>query len=91
MSLGLSGEAIGLGTANPNPIGGATKVTADGTTTGRGSLENFIGYALDGTFTDPAPEDFSAAKNTVTNAATGNQQQEPAYIGEVGKWIAVTP
>ena len=91
MSLGLSGEAIGLGTANPNPIGGATKVTADGTTTGRGSLENFIGYALDGVFTDPAPEDFSAAKNTVTNAATGNQQQEPTYIGEVGKWMAVTP
>lgn len=97
MSLGLSGEAIGLGTANPNPIGGATKATADGAATGRGSLENFIGFQKSGVNTEPLPEDFSAAKNTVTECATGNGTQEPVYSAsptpdsEVLTWTTPTP
>ncbi len=82
MSLGLSGEAIGLGTANANPIGGATQVKADGAAVARGCLENFVGYGFDATSVEPLPEDFSAAKNTVTVARTGAAAtQEPVYDG----------
>ena len=76
---GLAGEAIGLGTANANPIGGTTRVTTDGGAVGRGSLENFIGFRLDGEITEQAPADLSAADDTVTVGATGNPQQEPVY------------
>lgn len=79
MSVGLSGEAIGLGTANPNPIGGATKVTTDSGASGRGSQENFIGYRKSGSNVEPLPEDFTPAKNTITESATGNALQEPIY------------
>ena len=97
MSTGLSGEAIGLGTANPNPIGGATKVTTDSGAVGRGSLENFIGFGKDASNVEPLPEDFSDTKNTVTEAATGNAQQEPVYsasstpLSETLTWTDVTP
>ena len=97
MSVGLSGESIGLGTANPNPIGGATKVTADGAAVGRGSLENFIGFRRDGSNVEPLPEDFSVAKNTVTEAATGNAVQEPVYsasatpLSETLTWATPAP
>lgn len=97
MSVGLSGEAIGLGTANPNPIGGAVKVTADGGAVGRGSLENFIGFRKSGSNVEPLPEDFNDVKNTVTEAATGNAQQEPVYsasdtpLSETLTWTDVAP
>lgn len=97
MSAGLSGESIGLGTANPNPIGGAAKVTTDGGAVGRGSLENFIGFRKDGVNVEPLPEDFDAVKNTVTEAATGNAQQEPVYsasntpLSETLTWTDVAP
>ena len=97
MSTGVSGEAIGLGTPNPNPIGGATKVTADGAAVGRGSLENFIGFRKSGVNVEPLPEDFSPTKNTVTEAATGNATQEPIYsvsdtpFSETLAWTDVPP
>lgn len=90
MSTGLSGEAIGLGTANANPIGGATKVTADGAASARGCLENFIGFGLGETSAEPLPADFSAAKNTVTEGATGNGEQEPVYTAIVGDTVHET-
>ena len=90
MSLGLSGEAIGLGTANPNPIGGATKVTVDGAAVGRGSLENFIGFGFDATSQEPLPADFSAANNTVTVGRTANPSQEPTYTAIPGNTLDET-
>ena len=97
MSTGVSGEAIGLGTPNPNPIGGATKVTADGAAVGRGSLENFIGFGKSASNVEPLPEDFSDVKNTVTEAATGNATQEPVYsasatpLSETLTWTTPAP
>ena len=97
MSVGLSGESIGLGTANPNPIGGATKVTADGAAVGRGSLENFIGFRKSAVIVEPLPEDFSDVKNTVTEAATGNVTQHPVYsasttpLSKTLTWTNTTP
>lgn len=97
MSVGLSGESIGLGAANPNPIGGAAKVTTDSGASGRGSQENFIGYRKDGVSVEPLPEDFSAAKNTVTESATGNATQEPVYsasttpLSETLTWTNTAP
>jgi hypothetical protein len=99
MSVGLSGESIGLGAANPNPIGGATLVKTDGATTSRGCLENFIGYGRTLESVEPLPEDFSVAKNTVTEARSGAAAvQEPAYsaVGlplpyEKLSWVTPTP
>ena len=76
---GLAGEAIGLGTANANPIGGATKVTTDGGAVGRGSLQNFIGFGKNAVVTEQSPADLSATDDTVTVGATGNPQQQPSY------------
>lgn len=97
MSVGLSGESIGLGAANPNPIGGTARVTSDGGAVGRGSLENFIGFRKSAVITEPLPEDFSAAKNTVTESATGNATQEPVYsasatpLSETLTWTNTAP
>lgn len=97
MSVGLSGEAIGLGTANPNPIGGAAKVTTDSGASGLGSLENFIGYRKSAVIVEPLPEDFSDVKNTVTEAATGNVTQHPVYsasttpLSETLTWTNTAP
>jgi len=81
---GLAGESIGLGTANPNPIGGAAKVTTDGAAVGRGSLQNFIGFGFNATSQEPLPNDFSAADDTVTVGRTANPSQEPVYTAVPG-------
>ena len=94
---GLAGESIGLGTANPNPIGGAAKVTTDGAAVGRGSLENFIGFGYDAVSIEPLPNDFSAADDTVTVGRTGNPTQEPVYsasatpLSEMLTWTDTAP
>lgn len=91
---GIAGESLGLGAANPNPIGGLTKVTADGGTVGRGCVENFIGFGLGATSVEPLPEDFNTTDDAVTLAATGNAAYEPDYAAsatpnsEVLSWVA---
>lgn len=87
---GLAGEAIGLGTANPNPIGGAAKVTTDGAAVGRGSLENFIGFGFSATSQEPLPQDFNATDDTVTVGRTANPSQEPTYTAIPGNTLDET-
>ena len=94
---GPAGPAIGTGVSNPNPIGGAAKVTADGAAVGRGSLQNFIGFGFNASNVEPLPEDFSVADDTVTVARTGNPTQEPVYsasatpLSETLTWTTPTP
>jgi hypothetical protein len=87
---GISGPAIGTNAANPNPIGGAALVTADGAAVGEGSLENFIGFGYDATSQEPLPVDFSAANNTVTVGRTLQPQQEPTYTAIPGNTLDET-
>lgn len=77
---GYSGEAIGLGTSNVNAIGGVAQVKADGKTSSRGGIQNFIGFAFSATSQEPLPQDFSPNFNTVTSGRTGTTVvQEPTY------------
>ena len=80
---GLAGEAIGLGTANPVPIGGVTRATTDGTTSGRGCLENFVGFGKEMSSLEPLPRDFASPDDIVTLCATGNVAYPPDYAAAV--------
>lgn len=80
---GLASPAIGLGTANAIPIGGVTKATADGAASGRGSLENFIGFGKDLTSLEPLPRDLDAIDDLMHICATGNAAYTPTYTATV--------
>jgi len=95
---GIAGPAIGTGAVNRNPIGGVTRVTADGAATARGSQENFIGFGKGLTSQEPLPEDLNATDDTVKESGTPAQEFAPTYTAIAGNtldktlsWVDTTP
>jgi lysophospholipase L1-like esterase len=84
---GLAGQALGLDTQSPTPIGGTAAVDVES----KGSMENFIGFGLGATSYDPAPVDFDAADDTVTSASDGSTRVAPEYTDNQLTWGGSTP
>lgn len=84
---GLAGQAIGLDAQSPTPIGGDVAVDPES----RGSMESFIGFGLDATSYDPAPEDFDAADDTITSASDGTTRITPEYVDGQLVWGGTPP
>lgn len=79
---GLAGQKIGVDEQSPTPIGGNVAIDPES----RGSMESFIGFGLDATSYDPAPEDFDAADDTVTAASDGTTRVAPSYTDNQLSW-----
>lgn len=80
---GLAGPTIGTNAFNAIPIGGVTRATADGGTSGRGGLENFIGFGKGLSSLEPKPQDFNITDDTNHICATGNAAYTPLYTPTV--------
>ena len=95
--MGQAGAVVGLTTGAQAPIGGVTQVVADGAATGRGCTTNFIGYGegltnqVQSDSSGVPIQDFNAADDTVTRAATGTPLREPVYTADILSWAAPTP
>jgi len=85
---GVAGSTIGIAGLQ-SPIGDIQAVT-DATTSGRGSMNNFIGFGLGATSQEPLPEDFSAADDTVTLAINAGPDYAPTYTAIPGNTLDKT-
>lgn len=79
---GLAGQAIGLETQSPTPIGGPAALDAES----KGCMENFIGYIPAVGVQDPLPHDFVATDDTVTAATDGTTRYAPLYTANELNW-----
>ena len=86
---GVSGPSIGLNAQMRTCIATA-QAKVDGTTTCRGSTENFIGFGYSATSQEPLPQDFSDTGNTVEVTRAIVELQEPTYTAIPGNTLDET-
>ena len=81
---GVAGALVGQAVGQQSNIAPA-QTLVDGTTTARGCTTNFIGFGFGLTNEEDAPNDFSAADDTVVRAlASGGTVQTPGYTAVAG-------
>jgi hypothetical protein len=86
---GVAGALIGLVGQQPNIA--AARGLIDSTTSGRGCTTNFIGFGFGLTSSEPKPEDFVAADDTVVRQlAAAGTVQTPTYTAIPGVTDAET-